>query len=111
MRSNKAVSLVALLVRPLCWPRWLRRAALLLLPVAIAVWLLVILLVPLTIGLAKFVAKLWGGEQRHLHRTSDYSYPDYRSHDAKNTRDSGAATIRHSRQSISIEEKIELPDE
>ncbi len=72
--------LSALLIRPLCWPRWVRRAGLLVLPVSIPCWLFLLLLSPIADGLitlARGVAKIWNGEQRQLYRTDQYGYPGY----------------------------------
>ena len=69
----------ALLVRPLCWPRWIRRASLLLLPLAVPCWLVLLMLVPVGEGLAELggvIAKFWNGQQRYLYRRDRYAYDD-----------------------------------
>jgi hypothetical protein len=74
---SRPYRLFALLVRPLCWPRWLRRVGLLLLPVSIPCWIALLLLAPFgegLAGLARGIAKLWNGERRYLYRRDRYEY-------------------------------------
>lgn len=69
----------ALLVRPLCWPRWIRRACLLLAPLSVPCWLVLVMLIPVGEGLVELgqlIAKLWNGQQRYLYRRDRYAYDD-----------------------------------
>lgn len=79
---------MAVLFRPLCWPRWLRRLAIVTAPLSVPCWVVVVLaaiLIDVLVQLARVIAPLWNGRQRHLYRT-DYFYGGYGRRDLPDTR-------------------------
>jgi hypothetical protein len=77
MRPRR-LSLATLLIRPLCWPRWLRRVCLLSLPVSVPCWIALLILIPILDGAVQLVrgaTRFWNGERRYLYRSDHYGYP------------------------------------
>ena len=77
---RKRVPLLAKLVRPKCWPLWVRRIGILLFPVALMLW--TVLIVGAFIGRAvsaagRGIASLWNDKSMGIYRSTgygDYSY-------------------------------------
>ncbi len=81
LRATRArsprVPLLVRLVRPLFWPRWVRRVSIVALPLAVPLWLALVIVTFLSTSLQPLVwifNKLWNGRQRRAYRYDRYSY-------------------------------------
>jgi hypothetical protein len=86
LRIRKTPFIVAVstnIMRPRCWPRWVRRVFLLTLPVSIACWLGLAVLVALVMAIRGGwhpIRDFWNASRRHRYSYSGYPHSRYASH-------------------------------
>lgn len=77
MARGRPYPCLAVLLRPLCWPIWVRRLAILAAPFSLPCWAalaIVAFLLDTLAPLGYALNKLWNGKQRRLYRADYYSY-------------------------------------
>lgn len=80
--GRHALTFLSRLWRPMTWPRWVRRAFVLLLPLALPIWILLNLASVFNDALRAMIGPLatfWNGRQRYYHRYGE-NYHYYNRH-------------------------------
>lgn len=77
-RADRAGGLPFVLTRPMCWPRWLRRLFLLMLPISAIVWLSLGVGTVMCLALWKLLSpilRFWNAPRRRYYSPYGYPYP------------------------------------